>query len=101
MRTGHGRSVFPSTVSVNQARMHPDYSPSLPPSRGAKTARKTVACSVLPFFLVLAGCAVGPDYVRPQIDVPVAYKEPGLWKTAEPGRLITISAGGKPMAIRC
>ncbi len=34
--------------------------------------------------LLLAGCAVGPDYVRPQMDVPVAYKETGPWKTATP-----------------
>lgn len=35
--------------------------------------------------LLLAGCAVGPDYVRPQMDVPTAYKETGgPWKTATP-----------------
>ena len=67
--------------------MHPDYSPSLPPPRGYKTARKTVVWSVLPLFLALAGCAVGPDYVRPQIDIPVAYKEQGPWKTAQPGQI--------------
>ncbi|REM28919.1 RND transporter, partial [Mycobacterium tuberculosis] len=34
---------------------------------------------------LLAGCAVGPDYVRPQLDVPAAYKETGgPWKTAAP-----------------
>ena len=32
----------------------------------------------------LAGCAVGPDYVRPAVEVPVAYKETGPWKTAQP-----------------
>uniref|UniRef100_UPI000D3AF515 efflux transporter outer membrane subunit n=1 Tax=unclassified Variovorax TaxID=663243 RepID=UPI000D3AF515 len=35
--------------------------------------------------LLLAGCAVGPDYVRPPMDVPVAYKEAGgPWKLAAP-----------------
>ena len=35
--------------------------------------------------LLLAGCAVGPDYVRPQVDVPTAFKETGgPWKTAAP-----------------
>jgi NodT family efflux transporter outer membrane factor (OMF) lipoprotein len=36
--------------------------------------------------LLLAGCAVGPDYVRPQMDMPAAYKEEatGPWKTATP-----------------
>jgi len=35
---------------------------------------------------VLAGCAAGPDYVRPTLDTPApaAYKEAGPWKTAEP-----------------
>ncbi|HEY2190134.1 MAG TPA: TolC family protein, partial [Caldimonas sp.] len=34
--------------------------------------------------MLLAGCAVGPDYVRPPVEVPAAYKEVGLWKPAEP-----------------
>jgi NodT family efflux transporter outer membrane factor (OMF) lipoprotein len=32
----------------------------------------------------LAGCAVGPDYVRPQMEVPAAFKETSAWKVAEP-----------------
>ena len=39
-----------------------------------------IACSA--FFLT--GCTVGPDYVRPDIDIPASYKEDGLWKTAQP-----------------
>jgi NodT family efflux transporter outer membrane factor (OMF) lipoprotein len=34
--------------------------------------------------LVLAGCAVGPDYVQPKMDIPAAYKETGQWKSAQP-----------------
>lgn len=34
--------------------------------------------------LSLAGCMVGPDYVRPSVDVPAAYKEVEGWKPAEP-----------------
>ena len=34
-------------------------------------------------LLVLAGCAVGPDYQRPKVDAP-AFKETGNWKPAEP-----------------
>lgn len=34
--------------------------------------------------LVLSGCAVGPDYVKPQVDIPPAYKESGQWQTARP-----------------
>lgn len=33
---------------------------------------------------VLAGCMVGPDYVRPSAPVPDAYKEMEGWKRAEP-----------------
>jgi NodT family efflux transporter outer membrane factor (OMF) lipoprotein len=34
-------------------------------------------------LLVLAGCAVGPDYKRPVVDAP-AFKGTGDWKPAEP-----------------
>lgn len=37
----------------------------------------TLLCAVL-----LAACTAGPDYVRPPVDVPAAYKEG--WKRAEP-----------------
>jgi NodT family efflux transporter outer membrane factor (OMF) lipoprotein len=32
--------------------------------------------------LGLAGCHPGPDYVRPKVDVPPAFKEAGQWKPA-------------------
>jgi NodT family efflux transporter outer membrane factor (OMF) lipoprotein len=35
-------------------------------------------------ILALAGCAVGPDYRRPAVETPAAYKEAQGWKTAEP-----------------
>ena len=34
--------------------------------------------------LALAGCMVGPDYVRPEAPVTPQYKEAGSWKAAEP-----------------
>src|SRR5450830_1668219 len=37
--------------------------------------------------VLISGCAVGPDYVRPTMDLPTAYKEPGPWKVAEPGQI--------------
>lgn len=37
----------------------------------------------LPLAL-LSACAVGPDYVRPEVDVPAAFKEAAGWKMAEP-----------------
>ncbi len=39
---------------------------------------------VTAFSIVLVGCAVGPDYVRPAAPVPEAYKEMGEWKVAQP-----------------
>src|SRR5476651_270276 len=33
---------------------------------------------------LLAACTVGPDYVRPAVETPAAYKEAGNWKPAEP-----------------
>lgn len=35
-------------------------------------------------LLLLAGCAVGPDYRRPDVVTPAAFKEAGEWKPAEP-----------------
>src|SRR6266446_604954 len=34
--------------------------------------------------LALAGCSVGPNYVRPAAEAPAAYKEAQDWKVAEP-----------------
>ena len=34
--------------------------------------------------LVLSSCSVGPDYVKPQVDIPPAYKESGQWQKARP-----------------
>ncbi len=33
------------------------------------------------------GCAAGPNYVRPAVDTPAAFKERGNWKQAEPREL--------------
>jgi NodT family efflux transporter outer membrane factor (OMF) lipoprotein len=40
---------------------------------------------------LVAGCAVGPDYVRPEIDIAAAYKEAPGWKIAEPRAVDGIS----------
>lgn len=34
--------------------------------------------------VLLSACAVGPDYQRPTVDTPAAFKELGDWKPAEP-----------------
>src|SRR4051794_37257510 len=33
---------------------------------------------------LLAACSVGPDYVRPEVESPAAFKEMQGWKQAEP-----------------
>ena len=48
---------------------------------------KRLLCSLTMLSpLLLQGCAVGPDYVRPTMPVPTAYKENQGWKNAEPKR---------------
>jgi len=37
--------------------------------------------------LVLAGCAIGPNYVRPSVTTPTAFKEAAGWTQAAPGDL--------------
>lgn len=36
------------------------------------------------FLVAAAGCAVGPDYKRPDVPTPAAYSEEGPWKVAVP-----------------
>ena len=36
------------------------------------------------FGVVLCGCTVGPDYVRPTVAVPEAFGEAPEWKPARP-----------------
>jgi NodT family efflux transporter outer membrane factor (OMF) lipoprotein len=40
--------------------------------------------SLLFLPMLLAGCAMGPDYVRPQTTVPIEFKELKGWKQAQP-----------------
>ena len=35
--------------------------------------------------LILGACSVGPDYVKPTVETPAAYKEGNGWKQAQPG----------------
>lgn len=44
--------------------------------------RRLLLLTALP--TLLAACSVGPDYVRPTMEAPAAYKETGDWKVAEP-----------------
>lgn len=73
--------AMPRTLNrqVNAAR-HPATGRAGASLRTRRTAAFLAASAVL----WLAGCAVGPDYVRPEMDTPAAFKETGDWKLAEP-----------------
>ncbi|TAM39314.1 MAG: RND transporter, partial [Burkholderiaceae bacterium] len=50
-----------------------------------RAARFTSRLPGVVLAALLASCAaVGPDYVRPAMSMPAAYKESGPWKIAEP-----------------
>jgi NodT family efflux transporter outer membrane factor (OMF) lipoprotein len=45
---------------------------------------RALANVALASVLSIAGCAVGPKYNRPAVEIPPAYKEAGDWKPAQP-----------------
>ena len=59
--------------------------PILPSRRAWR--RLPLVPPTLAVLALLSACAAGPDYVRPTMDVPAAYKEAGPWKTAQPGQI--------------
>jgi NodT family efflux transporter outer membrane factor (OMF) lipoprotein len=56
-----------------------------PKTRTNPPVNRLVARLALCAATLLAGCAVGPDFKRPEVAVPAAFKENAGWKTAEPG----------------
>ena len=51
---------------------------SIAPDRAARGALALLLCTLL------GACAVGPDYKRPEVPVPAAYKELPGWTAADP-----------------
>lgn len=47
--------------------------------------KRTAYAALLCALATLAGCAVGPDYQRPDAAAPAEFKELQGWKVAEPG----------------
>lgn len=45
---------------------------------------RPLALACLSTALVLNGCALGPDFLRPEVNVPTAYRAAPGWKVAEP-----------------
>lgn len=50
----------------------------------ATSGRRLIRAVTAVTAALLVGCAAGPDYVRPQVAAPSAYKETGPWKIAQP-----------------
>jgi NodT family efflux transporter outer membrane factor (OMF) lipoprotein len=50
-----------------------------------KMYSRMLTCALVPLVIVyLAGCAMGPDYKRPDVPMSDSYKETGIWKEARP-----------------
>jgi NodT family efflux transporter outer membrane factor (OMF) lipoprotein len=56
------------------------------PPKCVQQATKNLPWATIPCvgLAMLAGCSVGPDYVKPQAPVPIRYKELKGWKPATP-----------------
>jgi outer membrane protein TolC len=54
------------------------------PNAEIRVWSRALASVGLASVLSIAGCAVGPKYNRPAVEVPPAYKETGDWKPAQP-----------------
>jgi len=53
------------------------------PGRHAPAARKPASAAAL--ALLLAGCAVGPDYRRPAVEMPAAWVVEAPFRASAPG----------------
>ncbi|HMD61946.1 MAG TPA: hypothetical protein VKG78_10960, partial [Opitutaceae bacterium] len=58
-----------------------DPTPRNPAGPRPSAARSCLAGA---FLLAAAGCAVGPDYRRPEVAAPAAFKEDAQWRVAAP-----------------
>jgi NodT family efflux transporter outer membrane factor (OMF) lipoprotein len=58
---------------------------------------RLLACLAV-FLLALSGCSPGPDYVRPSVDVPQAFKEADQWKAVDGSATVTNAAWWKAFA---
>lgn len=76
-----------TTASRDAARRtsRPDRKITMPYASLPRALRPLSAAVAVATAVLLAGCAVGPDYHRPDTSIPAAYKEaPAGWKVAQP-----------------
>ena len=57
--------------------------------------RSLAIAAVAGMVVIFTACAVGPDYVRPKAETPVAYKEAAEWKVAQPQEAVVRGAWWK------
>ena len=57
------------------------------PVQMSNPLRRSLLSATALAVALLAGCAAGPDYVRPKLDAPTAFKESGPWKSAQPQQI--------------
>jgi outer membrane protein TolC len=57
----------------------------LTPRMRGKGIPRAGAIAIAMVGALLTACAVGPDYTKPDLAVPVTYKENADWKPAQPG----------------
>ena len=51
---------------------------------GVTTDKANKFAPTLLLALALSGCAIGPDYQRPELNTPAAFRQAEGWKAAEP-----------------
>ncbi len=76
-----------TTASRDAARRpsRPDRKTTMPYASLPRALRPLSAAVAVATAVLLAGCAVGPDYHRPDTSIPAAFKEaPAGWKVAQP-----------------
>lgn len=55
-----------------------------PPARALRAGSLPRSCSLILLLGLLAGCALGPDYQRPELAAPVQFKQVEGWTSAAP-----------------
>jgi len=83
------RGYSPNGLAAQSGSRPSGRIPSRSPESGAvsgllKRPLSSMTLASLAVAVLLGACSVGPDYVRPAVETPAAYKEAGNWKPAQP-----------------
>src|SRR5262245_24171861 len=74
---------------INEGRTHGLYPSPVPKSGAGKLhvsskTKNQLLSTLIGVIFFLASCTVGPNYVKPTVEVPAAYRENAGWQVAEP-----------------